>query len=302
MSEPKSWCMICALRNLEGGLRTPVYFAKGLWLTLIPDWLRLEPVMEQLASPDRDLLKQLQYAFVMEYEATTWGAPDPDWNGPEPRSVQDTKKEVAQLANLAMWIVKPSPACYELVFHAPRWKDGWNVQSSEKSVRIRCHPKDRYAVLSNHDLEEAARLHSALCSVPVGNAVRTAVQCTWAALQVEDIEVRNLLFWTALEAIFGPEAGPDGDRRMAERIGVFLSNDAAEARKARERIGPAISFRHGLARGRPPGREELSGFGHETEILVRRALDKLLTDDGLLERFCDPCGRESSLEELLIEN
>jgi len=77
MSETKSWCTVVPLMNLDDGLKTPVYFAKGLWLTLVPDWIRQDACTESLSSLDRETLKQLRYAFIVEYAAPCFGAPDP---------------------------------------------------------------------------------------------------------------------------------------------------------------------------------------------------------------------------------
>ncbi len=298
MSEPKSWCTVCPLVNLEVGLKTPVYFAKGLWLTMVPDWLRLDGWAELLGSTDRERLKQLQYAFVVEYEAPSAGAPDPEWEGPEPRSIQEAKLEIVVLANLAMWIVKPSPACYELVFHAPRWEHGWNVQNGEKHPRLRCHPRDRFAVLANHDLDRSTKLHTALCSVPCRNSVWTAIHSTWVALQSANPEIRNLLLWNALEALFGTEHSREDAPGIARRIGAFVSNEAGEAREITEKVETALSFRRKLVHGHWTGQADLGDFGYETEILVRRALDRILKDEALVRSFCGAQERESYLDSL----
>ncbi len=297
MSEPRSWCTVCPLLNLDVGLKIPVYFAKGLWLTLIPDWLRQDGWTELLSSSDRETLKQLQYAFVVEYEASSSGAPDPDWDGPEPRSIQDAKLEIARLAGFAMWLAKPSPAGFELVFHAPRWADGWNIQNSEKHPRFRCHPKDRYTVLSDHDLENAVALHAALCTMPRRNSVWIAIQSAWTALETKAGEVRDLLLWDALEALFGPEGAGEGECRIAQRIGAFIAAEIVERKTLIERAVRAHSFRHNLMHGRWADHTELQESVHEAETLLRLSLGKVLRDGKLIERFCG-LDRDSYLDGL----
>jgi len=297
MSEPRSWCTVCPLLNLDVGLKVPVYFAKGLWLTLIPDWLRHDGWTELLSSSDREALKQQKYAFIVEYEAPSSGAPDPDWDGPEPRSIQEAKLEIAMLANLAMWFAKPSPASFELVFHAPRWADGWNVQNSEKYPRLRSHPKDRYAVLADHDLEEALKLHAALCTLPCRSPVWTAVRSTWAALESRRIEVRILLLWDALETLFGSEEIRQASSPVPLRTGIFVSNDGDDAGATIDRADKAYRHRRRLMQGQWGGTTDLSDSAHEAEILLRCALGRILRNDTLIEHFCR--GRESYLEGLL---
>ncbi len=302
MGEPKSWCTVCPLLNLDVGLKVPVYFAKGLWLTLIPEWLRHDGWTELLSSSDRELLKQQQYAFIVEYEASSSGAPDPDWDGPEPRSIQEAKLEIAILANLAMWLAKPSPASFELVFHAPRWSDSWNIQNSEKHPRIRCHPKDRYAVLADHDLERAAGIHAALCALSCRNSIWTAVHTAWAALQNRNLEVRVLLLWDALDALFGPEDFREKEGRLGRRIGTFISDDDREARATVEKAENARRLRGKLVHGQWGDQTDLSESAYEAEVFLRRALGRILGDGALIERFCSSSDRESYLEGLLLNS
>ncbi len=297
MSEPRSWCTICPLLNLDVGLKIPVYFSKGLWLTMIPDWLRLDGSTELLSSPDREALKQLQYSFVVEYEAPASGAPDPDWDGPEPRSIQDAKVEVASLANLAMWLAKPSPAGFELVFHAPRWAEGWNVQNSDKRPRLRCHPKDRYAMLADHDLERATNLHAALCALSCKNAIWSAVRSAWAALESRNVEVRILLLWDALDALFDTDDGRERESRLPQRIGAFVANGEAGTKATIERAERAYRFMRRVVHGDWGEQADLSDSVYEAEVLVRGALGRILSDDALIARFCRD--RESYLEGLL---
>ncbi len=301
MSDPKSWCTVCPLLNLDTGLKTPVYFAKGLWLTLIPDWLRQDGWTDLLSFSDREVLKQLQYAFIVEYEAASSGAPDPDWQGPEPRSIQDAKHEIVMLANFALWITKPSPVCYELVFHAPRWEDGWNVQKSERYPRIRCHPKDRNVFLTGHDLDRAVVLHSALCALPRKNSIWTAIHSTWTALQTRNTEIRDLLLWIALEALFGPESAQESACRMLRRIGFFVSNDREEARKISQKAEKIYDFMRKTAHGHWTDSSDLNEFGYETETLLRRALEKALPNDMLTRQLCSSMGREPFLDSLISE-
>ncbi len=302
MSGPKSWCTVVPLINLDVGLRTPVYFAKGLWLTLIPDWLRQDTCVESLSSSDRETLKQLQYAFIVEYAASSSGAPDPEWNGPEPRSIQDAKHEIALLANLALWIARPSPVCFDLVFHAPRWEDGWNIQRGEKHARIWCHPKDRNTLLTDHDLDQAVRIHSALSTLQGKNAIWTAWHSIWTALQTRNLEMRELILWLALDALFGlRDAGEEGSQ-LAGRIAFFLSGDAEGAREIRQNAEMGYSLRRKIAHGHGVDRAHLSEVSHQTETLVRRVLFKILQDETALKEFCSWENRESYLDSLIPDS
>jgi hypothetical protein len=297
MNEPKSWCTVVPLMNLDDGLKTPVYFAKGLWLTLVPDWIRQDMCAEILSSSDRETLKQLRYAFIVEYAAACSGAPDPDWDGPEPRSIQEAKHEVALLANLAFWIVRASPACFDLVFHAPRWQDGWNIQRGEKHGSIICHPLDRSARLTNQDLEQSIGIHAALCKLPSANSIWTALRSTWSALQIGNSAVRELVMWIALEALFGAEGGREEEGGLPRKIGYFLAADQQEAGELRIRAEKGYALRCRLAHGERIPPSDLATSSHETETLIRRSLAKILLDVETMNSFCGT-GREPFLNAL----
>lgn len=299
MSEPKSWCTVVPLLHLDVGLKTPVYFSKGLWLTLIPEWLRLDGWTDLLNSADREKLKQLKYALITEYEAFSSNAPDDEWDGPEPRSIQDAKHQIALFANFSLWLSRPSPVCYELVFHAPRWTEGWNVQRSEHHAPIRCHAGDTNMLLTDRDLERAGELHSALCSLPGRNSVWTAVHSTWAALQTVTTEARDLLLWTALEALFGREDGEDAPGGMQKRIAFFVSGDRAEAREIGRLAEALRADRLKILHGCWIERSLLGDFDRNAESLVRRALVKVLMDAGLTRQFCSGQLREKYLDDLI---
>lgn len=57
----------------------------------IPDWLRKEPILKRLSEHDRDGVCRAQQALVSEYEADSYGYPDPEWTGTKPKGIQDLR-------------------------------------------------------------------------------------------------------------------------------------------------------------------------------------------------------------------
>jgi hypothetical protein len=301
VNEPDIWCTIIPLVDLYAGLKTPVCFAGGFLLTPVPDLLRQDEWIEGLSAADRKVLEGLLYAFVVEYETppdVTSGSPADDSISIK---VQRVKLEIAQLANFALWLARPSPACFDLVFNSPRREGGWRLPFIEKKSRIICHSRDRGGLLSDADLDEARRLHSALCAMPEDSAVRTAVHAGWSALQLDQVEVRYLLLWIGLEALFASEDGGRSADLLAGRIGRFISNDNRSAEERYQRARPAYLLKSRIAYGQTTEPAALAEFAHETEALLRHAIRKILSVRELTERFSRGADREDFLKGLTAE-
>src|SRR5215472_7817074 len=101
---------VVPLHNLKLPKGTEIPFAKGFVLTDMPQWLLADKMaMADTSLQDRILTQNASQALVAEYEADSWGFPDPDWKGSKPKSIQDLCLQSAMLANMAMWLIQPSP-------------------------------------------------------------------------------------------------------------------------------------------------------------------------------------------------
>lgn len=292
-----NYCTVVPMVHVDAQLSTPVEFAKGLCFSSVPSWLLQDKWFERLSASDRDTLNRSHYAFIAEYTAASLGDPDPEYRGADHRSIQDAKFEAVVLANLSLWLVKSSLACFDMVFHCPLFGQNWNIQKSERHSRLLCHPYDQDAVLTNQDIEDARKLHSQMSSVDTQKSVWTAIHSTWSALQIRKGDIRYLLFWIALEALFGPEDGHEMTFRLSQRISTFLSTDGKEALELFRRVKKLYETRSKIAHGVLKTGSDLIDKGCETETLIRRALVKILGDDNFLQAFCGK-GRESFLDEL----
>jgi len=112
------------------------------------------------------------------------------------------------LANLALWLMHPTPICFTSAFHAISWAipgEGERHPFVEEVVphnRLLCHPKDVDNVITPNQVIKAAKLHEVLCSIPRNNAVWEALRATWTALTLKAADLRYACFWMGLEALF----------------------------------------------------------------------------------------------------
>ena len=197
-------------------------FAGGLRLTALPNWVRGQQMLEGVSRNDQQAVDEATHALVLTYPAEALGSPDPDWKGQRPKSIQESKYEVGLMANFALWLAKASPASFAIVLHARHHGDDPLIQQIRRNSELLCHPGDVDVRIEEADLPRAAELHKGLLNVTRETSVWTAFRAAWAGLQMNIESVRCLLFWVALEALFGPEDGREITFRLSQRVGFFL--------------------------------------------------------------------------------
>jgi len=172
-------------------------FGGGFVLAALPAWVRKSPTLANLSSSDREALEyDATHGFIVTDEAAALGTPDPEWKGPEPKSIQTTKYEQAVLANLALWLSRPCPVHFRIVLHAPQFNGEPTVKQTVRCSRLLCHPKDENTRITAEDLPQATTLHRSLLKITQGTAIWTAVRATWAGLQMNmEDSVLAVLDW-----------------------------------------------------------------------------------------------------------
>jgi hypothetical protein len=112
--------------------------------------------------------------------------------------------------------------------------------------------------------------------------------------------VRYLLFWVALEALFGPEDGREITFRLSQRVGFLLGVSKEEARQLFETAKAGYGFRskivHGQWKQDPSATERMA----EAEGLLRRAYTRILETPDLADTFSSK-KREVYLDDLAFD-
>lgn len=106
-----NWCSVIPLHNFAFDRDEPVEFAGGLKLSPIPPWLKDDLLTQRLGARDREVLETATHGFVAEYDAVSLGDPGSTWKRATPKSVKDTKYEMAVLpTSLSAWSDRPPSA------------------------------------------------------------------------------------------------------------------------------------------------------------------------------------------------
>jgi hypothetical protein len=277
-------------------------FGGSFVLAALPDWLREQPMLEHLNESDREALEVATHGFIVTYEAAAFWDPDPEWKGPEPKSIPITKYEQAILANLSLWLSRPCPVHFINILHAAQFNGEPEVLLVGRCSRLLCHPKDEGIRITAGDFTLAARLHKALLTITRDTAMWTAVRATWSGLQTDMEEpIRYALFWIGLEALFGPEDAREITYRLSQRVAFFLSEDRNEAKQLFATAKKGYGFRSKIVHGRWKKDKNSEQLMAETESMVRRSLVRILEDPELTKTFSER-GRERFLDHLVFKN
>lgn len=276
--------------------RGQVEFGDGFVLGPVPEWVRADSMLKNLNKWDQQRVDTANVAFATRYDASALGDPDPNWPGPNPRAIQETKYETGLLANLSLWLARPSPVNFTVVVHGPEYPSGPVAQRVTAHSPLLCHPKD-VKPLTKDDLIVAARLHSSLVSTGRTTAMWTAIRSVWSGLQMNSEPVRCILFWVALEAMFGPEDGREITFRLSQRFALFMGKSKDEMRNLSATAKRGYAFRSKLVHGRWKQDSNSTDRMAEAEDMVRSAFVRILLDPSMVDLFSGN-DREAFLDEL----
>ncbi|TAK57695.1 MAG: hypothetical protein EPO24_09570, partial [Bacteroidetes bacterium] len=137
------WCAITPITyyGKSDELLTPFEFEKGVVLSLLPDWFNQEKFLVHLDEATRRnmLGGDIRFAFMVEYWAEALGSPDPEWQGDEDLSIQIAKYDAITLANLALWLAKPTSLGFNVLFHLDKFPEEKNIRWFSQVDRIIPH-------------------------------------------------------------------------------------------------------------------------------------------------------------------
>lgn len=269
----------------------------------VPNWVKDDEALKLLSWTDREHARDADLAFVAEYEADALGTPDPEWTGTSLRSIQAATDEKFALASVALWLAKPSRLTAGPVLHFGRKGDPSSLRQSGSLRPVLILEDENENVPTVESFELAKRLLGSILSLRRDAAVWITVRTLVRALTEKMWELRYLLEWVSLEALFGPESPNETTYRLAQRIALFVGDDSDERKRLFNETKRAYEWRSKIVHGRrlsklkPEKSLELSAF---TEGVIRRAITKVLLSKGLGSRF-DGGERDKFLDELSFQ-
>ena len=226
--------------DLGEGARVP--FGKYFVLQEVPRWLEEHSdILSRLSEPERKSTLSARHALVSEYFADSWGFPDPDWGGVNPKGIQFLRFEAAMLANMAIWLIQPSPVHFTIGFHARTHLENLELEhpiiDPQHEPRLWPHPRDNDRTVCGEQIVRAANLYTVLSTVQRKNAIWPALRAIWGALVSYPPDQRYPMFWQALESLFGSETDTRRvGRRLRDRISYFLAENTKDQRDLHDKV------------------------------------------------------------------
>lgn len=286
----------------EVRLTAPLDLGCNVNFTIIPNWLNTLIGFEHLSLYQHQLIEDAQYMLTSEYEANSLGEPDLEWKGEKTRSRQEMALERIVIANLALWIVKPSQLGFGLVLHIQNG-DTKILRESFSTQLLSPHINDNDNYLKIKDFDEARQLNLIIQNLQRRGSVWIAIWTLREALISTLRQVRFLLLWVVLEALFGTNDG-EITYRISQRICFFLCSSRETALQLFEAAKVSYKWRSKTIHGmRLEGfkAEESAQILYNTEDFVRRSLNKILTNPELVKIFTNNKEREKYLDELVFK-
>lgn len=302
---------VVPLHNVSLPAGTSIPFGNDLIFQDNPQWVRDDQsFLKHLGFSDERSVLDGRHAFVAEYEAASIGEPDPQdtrkkEEGQRRRTIQQAKTRLAIFANLAIWLRQPTPLCFTVSLHACLWTSEIEgarrpiLQQSERSQPLYCHPKDFDNPITIHHIKQAAEFYPAIRSIQQGNALWVALRAIWAGLTSHASDIRYMLFWVALEALFGPDDSTELSHKLAERIAFFIAENADDARNLFKMAKKCYGMRSKIVHGRWQHSPVIHQMMQDTEAIVRTAFRRILENPEALTTFASK-KRDEYLSDLLF--
>lgn len=287
---------------LSETIKTPIELAEGVRIEPVPDWVKEATASEFFSWQDRKEIEKAELAFVVEYDAEALGSHDPEWNGGEARSIQQSAAEKISLAVVALWLAKPSVLSCRALLHFSRKNDSSSLRSAALLRPPLISESQEKNVLAADDFKLAGKLLKAIWGVPRNATMWTAVNMLMPGLMDKFWIVRYVSQWSVLEALFGAEDPTELSYKLAQRISFFTEENAENRHELYGKIKKAYDCRSKVIHGR--GLHKLSNDKiveacSITEDLVRKSFVRILTDSDKLAKF-DGKDRDKYLEGIIF--
>jgi len=271
----------------------------GVSLDAIPQWFKAERLYAEKEFGKRETLCS-EACLRATFQGDGLGELCAGPGGRQGRN-HEASWERIRIANLALWLARPSALHVELVVTTePDPGPGGTAISGRFLESIRPHERYASAALGLNHVKTADRLATAIQELPRPSSVWTATRFLWLALTEELWETRYVNLWVAIEALFGPENRERVGRKLRTRVAKFLNDNDKEALVARDIVRAGYELRsaavHGsrLARRTEP---EMSESMLMSEGIVLTALRRILSDPELVAKFCSS-SRDDYLDDL----
>jgi len=238
--------------------------------------------------------RDVRYCLIHSYQY-----PSEETNLVNTENLNKEPFESIRLANLALWLAKPNPASFDLLYHAEICKTGWECRGWRQVPEFQ--PNNGYGNvrLNKQDMETAqdrnTTLHDIRRQCP-DSPVWFASRACYKALTESWWEARFLWFWIGLEALFCPPQEGKISKKLKNRLAAFLGSGVDQ-----KELDDSYHWRSQIAHGKSLvklGATESEGILFSVESYLQASLEKILGDAQLIKTFNNDCDRANYLKRI----
>lgn len=270
-------------------------------LTQLPTWLK-EHFITKDTSPDiSSFFEQYKYTLVAEYDV--YALSEIDQQSTEQKTFRQRALEQIRLANIALWLAKPSLISYQYIFIAVYNGMNWTLVNIYDVRPFLSRLRNESTILTQEDYLNAHKLAQAISTLPSESSVWVALRTLIEAISDDWWNSRYLFLWVSIESLFGPRDARELSYRLALRISLFISDDQNTIKSAFRAVKMGYDWRskivHGLSlkKIRPEISELLLLV---IEAILRKCLKLILLQPSTIAEFIGS-NRESFLDNLVFK-
>ena len=298
------WCTIAPISYSDPDqvLAQGFHLSDDIDICPTPEWFKDSGFFNQLNPDIAAAVKTRSFVLMAQYYGHSLADSDPTWTGKEASTMESRAIQHVQLANLALWIARPSSISIKAIIQAVKGDEEWHRLVQIRNNPLSPHPRDLLTGLTTPDFETARNLLASMNSLHCKGSIWVALRTMFEALAADWWEGRFLFLWVALEALFGPKDAREISHRLAQRIAFFLADDPIEAQALFSTIKKSYAWRSKVAHG--IGLDKLSpdtsfSMLHDTETTLRKIVTHILMNPDIISQFNSKT-REEYLDSLVF--
>jgi hypothetical protein len=268
----------------------PYQFSDAVSICALPSWILEDDTSDALRPQLRDEIHSTEPNCIqIQYQASALSTEQ-----------RDAARQIFSL-HLALWMARRTPLSFDVIAHAEHYGRQWITRHIVSYDPARPLAEYQGESFSAEDFEQAKHLFlKMMAGLPKEGTIRTALATTTRALVEGSWELRYLLYWLAMESLFGPEDGREISFRLSQRVALFLEIEATKAQEVFKQVRAGYGWRSKIVHGLRVSKlndGEAEKMLNEIEELLRRVIVLILSEDTTAQIF-DGKGREEFLDGL----
>ena len=293
VDKPIPWITFAPLDNhwvIPPTITLPYQFSDGVSICSLPSWIQEDDPSDDLRPKVRGRIDSSEPTCIqIQYEASALSSEQ-----------MDAARQIISL-HLALWMARRTPLSFKVMAHVEHYGRQWLTRHIVGYDPVSPLAEYQGESFSNEDLEQAKLLFLKMRErLPKEGTIRSALAATRRALVEGSWDLRYVLYWLAMESLFGPEDGREISFRLSQRVALFLETEATKAQEVFKQVKAGYGWRSKIVHG---GRVsnlqdgEVKKLLNEIEDLLRRVIVLILSEDTTAEIF-DGKRREEFLDGL----